>query len=102
MTYEDFLVYSARIGEYEDVKFCIEEKIDLETKEETGGNTALHMACANNHIDIVKLLLKHGANPNSTNNSNNTPLRNIINIIDMIYRLGSIKWKSGDSVSIIR
>jgi hypothetical protein len=25
MEYEEFLIYSARIGELEDVKFCIEE-----------------------------------------------------------------------------
>ena len=31
MTYEEFLVYSARLGEFEDVKFCIDEKVDLAT-----------------------------------------------------------------------
>jgi hypothetical protein len=29
MTYEEFLVHSARYGEIEDVKFCIDEKVDL-------------------------------------------------------------------------
>lgn len=31
MTYEEFLIYSARIGEFDDVKFCIDEKVDLNT-----------------------------------------------------------------------
>ena len=34
MTYEDFLIYSARLGESDDVKFCIDEKVDLSTKDE--------------------------------------------------------------------
>ena len=64
MTYEEFLVYSARIGEFNDVKFCIDEKVDLNTRDESG-NTALHMASANGHLEIAKLLLVNGADPNS-------------------------------------
>lgn len=48
------------------------------------------MASANGHTDIVKLLLKHGANPNIVNKSKNTPLRTINRVI--IFRLGGIKW----------
>ena len=33
------------------------------------------MACANGHLEIVKLLLVNGADPNKTNQSKNTPLR---------------------------
>ena len=51
----------------------IEEATDLASTDPSG-NTALHMACANGHLDIVKLLLKHGANPNALNKSKNTPL----------------------------
>lgn len=42
MSYEEFLIYSARLGEIEDVKFCIDEKVDLETTDPSG-NTALRM-----------------------------------------------------------
>lgn len=89
MTYEEFLVYSARIGEFEDVKFCVDEKVDLNTCDESG-NTALRkyipilnfdfidMACANDHIEIVKLLLVNGADVNNLNQSKNTPLRKLI------------------------
>lgn len=67
MTYEEFLIYSARLGEIEDVKECIIEKVDLSTVDQSG-NTALRMysytlifyidmAAANGHLDIVLLLL---------------------------------------------
>ena len=41
MTYEDFLIYSARIGELEDIMFCIDEKVDLNNTHDESGNTAL-------------------------------------------------------------
>ncbi len=31
MTYEEFIIYSARLGEFDDVKFCIDEKVDPNT-----------------------------------------------------------------------
>jgi ankyrin repeat protein len=36
------------------------------------GFTALMTAAKNGHIEIVKVLLQHGANPNITDNSNKT------------------------------
>ena len=49
MSYEEFLIYSARLGELEDVKECIEEKVDLETTDPSG-NTALRKSDPNNVI----------------------------------------------------
>ena len=40
MSYEEFLIYSARLGELEDVKFCLDEKVDPNTVD-ASGNTAL-------------------------------------------------------------
>lgn len=40
MSYEEFLIYSARLGEFDDVKECIDEQIDLNTAD-SSGNTAL-------------------------------------------------------------
>jgi predicted nicotinamide N-methyase len=37
-------------------------------------NTALHMSAANGHVNIVALLLAHGANPALQNRAGNTPL----------------------------
>jgi hypothetical protein len=40
MSYEEFLIYSARIGEKEDVQQMLEEAVDLASVD-TSGNTAL-------------------------------------------------------------
>ena len=62
MSYEQFLVYSARIGEIDDVQEMIDvtgPPVDLNYQDSTmTQNTALHMASANGHTEIVKLLLK--------------------------------------------
>jgi len=42
------------------------------------------MASANGHLEIVKLLLKHGAKPNSLNKSKNTPLRKDFNLLTLL------------------
>ena len=49
MTYEEFLIYSSRIGEIDDVKFCIDEKVDLSTCDKSG-NTALR-----NYLSVITL-----------------------------------------------
>ena len=40
----------------------------------TGGLIPLHNACSFGHADVVSLLLKNGADPNSRDNWNFTPL----------------------------
>jgi ankyrin repeat protein len=39
------------------------------------GQTALILAIQNNHLDVVRALLAHGANPNTPNSRGITPLR---------------------------
>ena len=39
-----------------------------------GGLVPLHNACSFGHTDVVTLLLKHGANPNTRDNWSYTPL----------------------------
>jgi len=46
----------------------------IDAQDESSGNSALHMAAANNHVDAVLLLIKYGANPILKNASGNTPL----------------------------
>ena len=61
MTYEQFLVYSARCGDKPEVQEMIDvtgPPVDLNYRDNTmSNNTALHMACGNGHSEIVKLLL---------------------------------------------
>ncbi len=41
MTDAEYLIYSARVGEIDDIMQCLEEKIDLNTSRDQTGNTAL-------------------------------------------------------------
>ena len=79
LTFEQFLVYSARCGEIADVQEMIDvtdPPLDLNYRDDTMCmNTALHMASANGHIKVVKLLLsQQTVNPNVQNDTGNTPL----------------------------
>lgn len=47
------------------------------------GNTALHYACLNGNVDVVAVLLKHGALPYSLNDNKNTPLYTAVWNVDM-------------------
>jgi hypothetical protein len=54
------LVYACEYGRRAVVEFLIEKGVDPATNGGTG-QTALHMAVIGGHLEIVKLLLKHGA-----------------------------------------
>ena len=43
-------------------------------RQPTSGNTGLHMACANNHLHVVKYLIEELHHPFTTNVAKNTPL----------------------------
>jgi ankyrin repeat protein len=38
------------------------------------GSTALHVACRNNKVDVIRVLLENGADPNSVDDFGQTPL----------------------------
>jgi len=66
-------------GDLDNVKLLLEnntkEKIKtyVEYKSKLG-DSPLHLASINGHLEIMKLLIFHGADVNSKNNSGNTPL----------------------------
>ena len=74
------LLACARYGEIEDIQAFVEQhaafgddeiKRLLQQVTDNSGNTPLHMAAANGHADIVRLLIKYiDITPN---NSGNTP-----------------------------
>ena len=62
----------ARYGELEEMLEELEKGADVMCRGE-GGQTALHMACANGHEAVVAALLERGAEINATNDCGNTP-----------------------------
>ncbi|KAH8057225.1 hypothetical protein JL722_6873 [Aureococcus anophagefferens] len=62
----------ARYGELEEMLEELAKGADVMARGD-GGNTALHMACANGHEAIVAALLDRGAEPSATNDCGNTP-----------------------------
>jgi ankyrin repeat protein len=74
MTYPELLLWASRMGEVADVQECMAEKVDVNTRDKTNQNTALHLACANKFLLIAKILIENGADLNAQNDSGNTPL----------------------------
>jgi ankyrin repeat protein len=69
--------------------------------------TPLHKAVINNHINAVRLLLKHGANPNSINKKGYTPLhyasgRGYLDIMKLLldYNASLTIYSSTNALSI--
>ena len=68
------LHYAAINGHSEVVGFLASKTDDINTKEETLGNTALHISAINGDIKSTKLLLKAGADPTILNSGDKKPL----------------------------
>ena len=66
------LLECARYGECEDMVALLDAGAEI-AHADGGGNTALHKACANGHVDCVRALIERGA-PHPPNDSGNTPL----------------------------
>eukprot|EP00123_Amoebidium_parasiticum_P020567 comp5257_c0_seq1/m.1292 comp5257_c0_seq1/g.1292 ORF comp5257_c0_seq1/g.1292 comp5257_c0_seq1/m.1292 type:complete len:173 (-) comp5257_c0_seq1:49-567(-) len=68
-------VLCARYGEEEEVKAYLDRGIPMDCRD-GNGNTALHMAAANGHAEVVQLLLTKCTRDdvNATNEPKNTPL----------------------------
>ena len=54
--------WAAHYGYIEIVKYFLDQGVDIDTKDKTGGATALSHAMQ--HIDVVDFLIKHGADVN--------------------------------------
>ncbi|KAJ8905194.1 hypothetical protein NDN08_001703 [Rhodosorus marinus] len=72
----DDLLYAARSGDLEDAIHCLKDNPDIaKYKSESGsGATPLHYAAANGHVEIMRLLIGHGADLNAVNEYGNTAL----------------------------
>mmetsp|Transcript_30322 Transcript_30322/g.116290 ORF Transcript_30322/g.116290 Transcript_30322/m.116290 type:complete len:147 (-) Transcript_30322:402-842(-) len=72
----DDLLYAARSGDLEDALQSLKDNPDItKYKPESGsGATPLHYAAANGHLEIMRLLISHGADLNAVNEYGNTAL----------------------------
>lgn len=50
------------------------KKLDVDEREPSRGQTALHLAAANNHVECVRVLLQHGASVRVADKDGETPL----------------------------
>jgi ankyrin repeat protein len=68
------LILVAGQGKVGFVKLLIEHGADIEAKHRMNGQTALHVACAEARLKVVRLLLAAGANPNVKSDHEQSPL----------------------------
>ncbi len=68
----NIIEYWSCVGDAHQVIQAIAAGYDVNATSE-GGYTALHAAAENNHPEVVRLLLKHGANPNAQLENGVTP-----------------------------
>ncbi|MCQ2821174.1 MAG: ankyrin repeat domain-containing protein [archaeon] len=109
ITNEEFLLECARFDELDELKKAMKDMKDLNVNyKDFRGNTALHMASANGHSEMVLYLLKElKCNINETNNSNSTALswaalngqKDVVNILLNNGADTTIKNKSGKTAS---
>ena len=94
MTYGEYMLQSARLGELEAIKECLAEEVPINFQDDDAGNSALHLACANGYKEIVEYLLDNGAEINQLNKSKNTPLHwaALLGQLDIVKQL--CEWHS--------
>lgn len=54
-----------------------EDNMDLIEVPDTFNNSPLHIAAINGHVDVVHLLIKYGAEVDSRNDQERTPLHSV-------------------------
>ena len=74
MTYGEFMLDCARVGDLDGVKEALAEEVPVDFTDPELGNSALHNASANGQTAIIELLLEAGADINLANKSKNSAL----------------------------
>ncbi|KAA8498428.1 Ankyrin repeat-containing protein [Porphyridium purpureum] len=74
MDWDEELRLSARYGELAELLEALENGAQVDCCDALTRNTALHYASANGHVQLVRELLQHAANPNAVNEHLNTAL----------------------------
>ncbi len=74
------LIYAARDGQIDAVRALIESRVNVNQASADEKTTPLVMAIMNGHLDVAKVLLDHGADPNLDNVWGLTPLYATIDV----------------------
>jgi hypothetical protein len=69
------LIEAAGMGDTEAVRSLLQEGVDVNTKNEVFGYTALILAARQGHADTVRVLLENGADVNTADRYGSTALR---------------------------
>jgi ankyrin repeat protein len=68
------IMYEVYMHNHENVQILIDNKADVNYQSKYDGYTSLHWAARKGDLQLVRLLLKHGARVQLVNNKNQTPL----------------------------
>uniref|UniRef100_A0A674IV46 BCL6 corepressor like 1 n=1 Tax=Terrapene triunguis TaxID=2587831 RepID=A0A674IV46_9SAUR len=75
---ETLLQRAARLGYKDVVLYCLQKKSSEVNHRDNAGYTALHEACARGWIDILHILLDHGANVNCSAQDGTRPVHDAV------------------------